>query len=116
MNKNNKIIIREREDPFKKDLLDSISALKEAIGLLTSEVQQLRAIILMNGLDRISDKQKDTITQPTTPSDPLLPYYYPTTPSDPLLPYYYPTTPSPYNPNYIWATTEARSDNITGEA
>jgi hypothetical protein len=81
MDKNNKLIIREREDPFKKDLLDSISALKEAIGLLTSEVQQLRAVILMNGLDRISDKQKDTITQPTTPSDPLLPYYVPTTPS-----------------------------------
>lgn len=103
MNKNNKIIVREREDPFKKDLLDSISALKEAIGLLTSEVQQLRAVILMNGLDRISDKQKDTITQPTTPSDPLLPYYFP-------------TTPSPYNPYYVWTTTEARSDNITGEA
>ena len=104
MNKNNKIIVREREDPFKKDLLASISALKEAIGLLTSEVQQLRAVILMNGLDRISDKQKDTITQPTTPSNPLLPYYFPTTPS-----------PSS-DPNYFWVTTEARSDNTSGEA
>lgn len=107
MNKRNnkpELIIREREDPFKKDLLDSIGALKEAIGLLTSEVQQLRAIILMNGLDRISDKQKDTITQPTTPSYPLFPCYYPTTPS-----------PSS-DPNYFWVTTEARSDNITGEA
>lgn len=106
MNKRNnkpELIIREREDPFKKDLLDGISALKEAIGLLTSEVQQLRAIILMNGLDRISDKQKDNITQPT-PSDPLLPYYSPTTP--------YPS----YDPNYFRFTTEARSDNITGEA
>jgi hypothetical protein len=97
MNKRNnkpELIIREREDPFKKDLLDSISALKEAIGLLTSEVQQLRATILMNGLDRISDKQKDTITQPTTPSNPLLPYYTPTTP--------YPS----YDPNYFRFTTE----------
>lgn len=100
MSKNNKIIVREREDPFKKDLLDSISALKEAIGLLTSEVQQLRAVILMNGLDRISDKQKDTITQPT--------------PSNPLSPYYPPTTPTPSSdPNYFWVTTEARSDNIS---
>lgn len=51
MNKRNnkpELIIREREDPFKKDLLDSIGALKEAIGLLTSEVQQLRASILVN--------------------------------------------------------------------
>lgn len=103
MDKNDKIIIREREDPFKKDLLDSISALKEAIGLLTSEVQQLRASILMSGLDRISDKQRDTITQPI--------------PSNPLLPYYVPTTPSPgYDPNYFRFTTEARSDNISGEA
>lgn len=101
MDKNNKLIIREREDPFKKDLLDSINALKEAIGLLTSEVQQLRAIILTNSLGSISDKQKDTITQPTTPSDPLLPYYFPTTPA-----------PSS-DPNYFWVTTEARSDNIS---
>lgn len=99
MDKSNKLIIREREDPFKKDLLDSISALKEAIGLLTSEVQQLRAVILTNSLDRISDKQKDITTQPTTPSNPLLPYYSPTTPS-----------PSS-DPNYFWVTTEARSDN-----
>lgn len=103
--RNNKpeLIIREREDPFKKDLLDSISALKEAIGLLTSEVQQLRASILINGLDRISDKQKDTITQPT-PSGPLLPYYPPTT-----------TPYPPLDPNYVWATTEARSDNTSGK-
>ena len=104
MNKNNKIIVREREDPFKKDLLDGISDLKEAIGLLTSEVQQLRVIILMNGLDRISDKQKDTITQPTTPSDPLLPYYSPTTPYPQL------------DPNYVWTSTAASSDNTSGKA
>lgn len=113
MNKRNnkpELIIREREDPFKKDLLDSIGALKEAIGLLTSEVQQLRAVILMNGLDRISDKQKDTITQPTTPSDPLLPYYVPTTP-------YPSTTPYPQlDPNYVWTSTAARSDNTSGKA
>lgn len=105
--RNNKpeLIIREREDPFKKDLLDSISALKEVIVLLTSEVQQLRASILINGLDRISDKQKDTITQPT-PSGPLLPYY-PSTPPYPPYP--------PYDPNYYWVTTEARSDNTSGK-
>lgn len=110
MNKRNnkpELIIREREDPFKKDLLDSISALKEAIGLLTLEVQQLRASILMSGLDRISDKQKDTITQPT-PSIPLSPP--PTTP-------YPPTTPWPqFDPNYVWTTTAARSDNTSGVA
>lgn len=100
MDKNNKLIIREREDPFKKDLLDSIGALKEAIGLLTSEVQQLRASILMSGLDRISDKQRDTIMQPI--------------PSNPLFPCYFPTTPAPSSdPNYFWVTTEARSDNIS---
>jgi hypothetical protein len=106
MNKRNnkpELIIREREDPFKKDLLDSISTLKEAIGLLTSEVQQLRASILMSGLDRISDKQKDTITQPI--------------PSNPLSPYYPPTTPYPQlDPNYVWTSTAARSDNTSGKA
>lgn len=112
MNKRNnkpELIIREREDPFKKDLLDSISALKEAIGLLTSEVQQLRASILMSGLDRISDKQRDTITQPI-PSNPLSPYYPPTTP-------YPSTTPYPQlDPNYVWTSTAASSDNTSGKA
>ena len=59
MNKNNKLIIREREDPFKYQILERLESLDFSIKELTKVVKSLK----FNLKKSSKFKRKDTIFQ-----------------------------------------------------